>query len=105
CGWCKRLTASVFSKPEFKTWSSKNVILLELDFPKRKEIPANIRQQNASLQQNFQIRGYPTIIVFELDKDKKTNQYNFGILGQTGYKASVDEFTADVNQMIAKKRK
>src|SRR5690606_2500467 len=32
CGWCKKLTATVFSKPEFNEWAEKNVILLELDF-------------------------------------------------------------------------
>lgn len=23
CGWCKKLTASVFSKPEFKSWAKE----------------------------------------------------------------------------------
>jgi len=50
CGWCKRLTASVFAKEEFKKWAEKNVILLELDYPRRKTLPEEIRNQNASLQ-------------------------------------------------------
>jgi len=47
------LTASVFSKSEFKTWADDNVILLELDYPRRKTLPDEIRQQNAALQQAF----------------------------------------------------
>src|SRR6187431_590184 len=35
CGWCKRLQAEVFEKSEFKQWASKNVVLMEVDFPRR----------------------------------------------------------------------
>ena len=76
CGWCKRLTASVFSKPEFKKWADENVVLLELDFPRRKKIPDEIRQQNQSLQQAFKVRGYPTVWVFNLEKNTGKDGYN-----------------------------
>lgn len=105
CGWCKRLTASVFSQDEFKKWASKNVILLELDFPRRKQIPEAIRTQNASLQQAFQISGYPTVWVFDLEKDKKTNQYQIKALGKTGYTPTVAEFTSGVDAMLATRKK
>jgi thioredoxin-related protein len=101
CGWCKRLTASVFSKPEFKKWADKNVVLLELDYPRRFKIPEDIRKQNASLQQAFQVRGYPTVWVFRMDKDKSSGQYNIEALGKTGYTQTVQEFTTNVEQMIS----
>jgi protein disulfide-isomerase len=100
CGWCKRLTASVFSKDEFKTWAKKNVILLELDYPRRKTLPEDIRQQNAQLQQAFKIRGFPTVWVFRLDKDEDKGQFQIEGLGQTGYKSSVKEFTSDIDRML-----
>jgi len=103
CGWCKRLSAAVFVKDDFKAWAKKNVILLELDFPRGKAIPDAIRAQNANLQQAFQVSGYPTIWVFDLEKDKKTNQYQINALGKTGYTATVQEFTSGVDQMIAKR--
>jgi len=99
CGWCKKLTADVFSKPEFKTWASKNVILLELDFPRRTQIPDKYRRQNAQLQNAFQIRGYPTIWVFDIDKDA-TGKYQINGLGKTGYTPSVSQFTSTIDQMI-----
>lgn len=100
CGWCKRLTADVFSKPEFKKWAEKNVVLLELDFPRRKQIPNEIRQQNYSLQQAFNVRGYPTIWVFNLEKNTKDEGFSIEALGQTGYTSSVQEFTSGVDRMI-----
>lgn len=99
CGWCKRLTASVFSKPEFKTWAEQNVVLLELDFPRRTRIPDEYRQQNFNLQRALKVTGYPTIWVFDLDKNSK-GQYQISALGKTGYARSVGDFTTAVDQMI-----
>ncbi|MBC7884658.1 MAG: thioredoxin family protein [Saprospiraceae bacterium] len=102
CGWCKRLTANVFAHEAFKTWAEKNVILLELDFPKRKAMPENIKGQNASLQQAFQVTGYPTVWIFNLEKNATSNQYSIEALGKTGYANNVEEFTVGVDQMINK---
>lgn len=101
CGWCKRLDASVFSKPEFKKWAAENVVLLELDFPRRKQLPNDLRQQNYNMQQALQVRGYPTIWVFNLKKDEKKN-YQIERLGKTGYKPTVEAFIADVELMMKK---
>ncbi len=100
CGWCKRLTKSVFIHDEFKTWAKKNVILLELDFPRRKQLPQEIKQQNASLQRAFKVRGYPTIHVFDLSKNDK-GEFAISALGKTGYTKTVGEFISGVEKMIA----
>lgn len=102
CGWCKKLTSSVFVHDAFKEWAEQNVILLEIDAPRRKYIPDNIKSQNAGLQQAFQVQGYPTVWVFNMDKDPKTSQYTIEALGKTGYTATVEEFTSSVDQMINK---
>ncbi|PIQ15370.1 MAG: thioredoxin, partial [Flavobacteriales bacterium CG18_big_fil_WC_8_21_14_2_50_32_9] len=51
CGWCIKLKNEVFIKDEFKTWAKDNVVLLELDFPRRFQLPEEIKQQNYGLQQ------------------------------------------------------
>lgn len=101
CGWCKRLTKDVFSQNEFKSWASKNVVLLELDFPRRKQLPENIRSQNSGLQRAFQIRGYPTIWVFNIDKDA-AGKFQIEALGKTGYTKTVAEFTSGIDKMITR---
>lgn len=104
CGWCKKLTRDVFVHDEFKTWADDNVVLLELDFPKRKKLPADISKQNRELQQAFQVRGYPTIWVFDLDKDA-SGEFTIAALGKTGYTKTVPEFTSGIERMIAKRQK
>lgn len=103
CGWCKRLTASVFSKQEFKDWAAENVVLLELDFPRRMKLPEEIQQQNYSLQRVFKVTGYPTVWVFYLEENKENGQMNIVPVGRTGYKNSVKEFIGDVEQMMEEK--
>ena len=100
CGWCKRLSANVFVHDEFKRWANENVILLELDYPRRFKIPAKYQAQNANLQKAFQVRGFPTIWVFNLDRDEQLNQFSIEALGKTGYTKTVQEFTSGIEKMI-----
>ena len=101
CGWCKKLKFEVFDKPEFKKWADENVVLVELDFPRRFQLPENIKQQNYGLAQAFKVTGYPTIWVFNLGKDDK-GQYTISALGKTGYVKGVPAFTKGVDDMIKK---
>jgi len=101
CGWCKKLKYEVFDKLEFETWAKDNVVLLELDFPRRFPLPENIKKQNKGLQQAFKVTGYPTIWVFNLGKDSN-NQFTIDALGKTGYVKGVSAFTGGVDAMIAK---
>ena len=103
CGWCIRLSKAVFVKDEFKEWADENVILLELDFPRRKKLPDNLRLQNQNLQQAFGVRGFPTVWVFDINKDEKGN-FSVDALGKTGYAPSVEQFTGAVEQMFAKRK-
>ena len=64
CGWCVKLKGEVFDKEDFKVWAAKNYVLLEIDFPRRKKLPANYVEQNRGLQSAFGVRGYPTIWIF-----------------------------------------
>ena len=99
CGWCKRLDKSVFHTPEFKKWSKKNVVLLELDFPRRFKTPAEISEQNNGLKNAFKVRGFPTIWVFDLAKDPE-GKFSISALGKTGYTKTVGEFTTNIEQMF-----
>jgi protein disulfide-isomerase len=65
CGWCIMLDKEVFSKPEFKEYASKNLVLLELDFPRMKKMPPEITAQNEQLAVKYGIQGFPTVVVFD----------------------------------------
>lgn len=76
CGWCIKLKREVFDTPEFQSFASSNLVLVEIDFPRKKAQPAELRAANKKLAANYKITGYPTVLL--LDK--------FGrIRKQTGY--------------------
>jgi thioredoxin-related protein len=65
CGWCIMLDKEVFSKPEFKEYASKNLVLLELDFPRAKRMPPETAKQNEQLALKYGVQGFPTVVVFD----------------------------------------
>lgn len=110
CGWCKRLQANVFAKKAFIDWAKKNVVLLELDFPRYKQLPPELAQQNVNLQQGFKVTGYPTIWIFTMTKDSTGEKHMITPLGKCGYPRGgvpgkeEDKFIADANAILANKK-
>jgi protein disulfide-isomerase len=102
CGWCKKLDADVFSKPAFQEWAKKNVVLLELDFPRRFQIPEKNRRQNAAMGQALGITGYPTVWVLNLTKDETKGQFQVNGLGKTGYTPTAEQFIANLTPYLGK---
>src|SRR5215475_7748091 len=63
CGWCIKLNKEVFSTPEFADYAKKNLVLVEVDFPRAKQQTAELKKANDALQEKYKIEGYPTIVV------------------------------------------
>ena len=63
CGYCMRLNREVFSKPAFKEYASKNLVLVEVDFPRGKEQSSDLRKQNRDLAMQYDVQGFPTLVV------------------------------------------
>jgi len=103
CGWCIRLQKEVLKTPEFAAWAKDNVVLVELDFPRRTPQQPEIQKQNSDLQQLFQVRGYPTIWLAQ--PTKKDGKVNLDQLGSTGYVAGGPEaWLKGANQILANKK-
>lgn len=101
CGWCKRLQSEVFKTSDFEKWST-NVVLVELDFPKRIAQDAQVKSQNQQLKSMFQVRGYPTVF-FVAPEKKKDGKINLKSLGRTGYVKGGPEKWLNVANNIIKK--
>ena len=76
CGWCMKLDKEVFSTPEFQNYASRNLILVKVDFPRRRPQTEALKKQNLQLAQKYDIQGFPTIIVLNGQGEK---------LGELGY--------------------
>lgn len=103
CGWCIRLQKEVFKTPEFIKWAKENVVLVELDFPRKNNQTDAVKAQNAQLQQQLQVRGYPTVWFVSATKTAEA-KVNLNALGSSGYVAGGPKVWIEgANQIIKKK--
>jgi protein disulfide-isomerase len=110
CGWCTRLKANVFAKDDFKKWAKESVILLELDFPRKKQLPANIKAQNQQLAQVFKVRGYPTVWIFNTTRKADSKEISINQWGKLSYPRTEagkesQKFLADAAKIFAAQKK
>ena len=100
CGWCKRLQAEAFIQPAFQKWAEENVVLMELDYPRRTAQDEEIKQQNTNILRMFGVRGYPTI--WFVNPTKNGSEINFGKIGSTGYvRGGAEAWIAEANKILA----
>ncbi len=71
CGWCIRLDKEVFSQQAWKDYAAKNLVLVELDFPRKTQLPAATKKQNEKLAAKYGIQGYPTVVILSSGGNKK----------------------------------
>jgi protein disulfide-isomerase len=70
CGWCKKFDREILSKPQFKDYAREKLVLMEVDFPRAKTQSVELRKQNQELAQQYQVQGFPTIVVLNGDGQK-----------------------------------
>jgi thioredoxin-related protein len=63
CSWCIKLKKEVFDQPAFQEYAKKNLIMVELDYPRKKVLPEKLKEQNKELAEKYEIQGYPTILL------------------------------------------
>ena len=65
CGFCISLHSQVLHRPEFLSWASRHVELLEVDVPHRADFPAELMAQNRALCEKYRVTGFPTVLVLD----------------------------------------
>ena len=70
CGWCKKFDREILSQSQFKDFARGNLVLVELDFPRAKPQNPEVKKQNLELAQQYQVQGFPTIVVLNSNGQK-----------------------------------
>ncbi len=65
CPPCIALKKNVLSTEEFEDFADENLVLVELDFPRKKQLAATQKQHNDSYAKQFQIQGFPTVLLLD----------------------------------------
>lgn len=67
CGYCKLLDKEVLSQPSFKKFADKRYVAVTLDYPHDAPQSDVVKQQNDALAKQYNIEGFPTLIVLDAD--------------------------------------
>jgi thioredoxin-related protein len=93
CGWCIKLDNEVFSKKAFKDYAKENLILVEIDFPRKQAQTAALKAQNEALAKKYGVRGFPTILILDAAGE---------VIEQTGYRrGGPDKYIAHLQEILA----
>ena len=92
CVWCIKLSDEVLKQDNFVAYAENNLVLFTADFPRRKQQPASLKQQNENLAKKYKIRGFPTVLILDPDGN---------LVQQTGYRqGGPDPYVKHIQEII-----
>lgn len=97
CAWCIKIEKEVFSSKEFQDFAAGHLVLMEADFPRKKEQPADVKKQNAALKKEYLNGGYPTVWLLDAEGNKLSQD-----LGEL--KGGTAEYIKTITALIEKSK-
>ena len=91
CGWCIKFKKEALDTPEFKEYAAKNLVLVELDFPRKKPQSAEVKKANEALRKKFKVEGYPAFVVLSKDGAEIGRQDGYAPGGAKAFIAKLDD--------------
>ncbi|MBI3853754.1 MAG: thioredoxin family protein [Verrucomicrobia bacterium] len=92
CGWCIKFNKEVLATPEFAEYAAKNLVLVELDFPRKKQQPAQLKRANKALQVKYKVDGFPTFVVLNSAGNQIGKQVGYSEGGPKAFIAKLEGF-------------
>jgi len=92
CPPCKALRKNVLNSQAFLDFAKNNLVLVDVDFPHKKQQTEEQKKANEELSTKFNIEGFPTVVV--LSSEGKEIKKAVGYDGQ-----SAKEFVAELAKL------
>ena len=94
CGWCIKFKKEVLDSAEFQDYAAKNVVLVELDYPHKKVQADDLKKANAALKKQYDVHGFPTLVVLDKDGKEIGRQVGYSEGGPKAFIAKLEGFKA-----------
>ncbi len=94
CPPCKALAEEVLEKKPFASFAEEHLVLLKIDFPKKKPLTADQKKYNQQLAEKYRVEAFPTLIILDLNGQE--------VARETGYSGSPDEVLAWLKKHVSK---
>ncbi len=90
CPPCMKQNKDVFEQAAFEDYAKDKLMLVKLDFPRRKEQAPEIKESNQQLAAQYAVQGFPTIILLSPDGKELAREVGYKGGGVPGFIEWVD---------------
>ena len=83
--WCKpcmALKKDVFETNRFAKWAKKNVVLLYLDYPIRKQMSKDFWKHNNGIKSTLKTSGLPVVVFFDAQRESEEAEFTYSEYGR-----------------------
>lgn len=94
CPWCIKFKKEVLDTPQFQQYAAKNVVLVEVDYPRKKVQSDDLKKANAALKDQYKVDGFPTLVVLDKNGKEIGRQIGYEDGGPTAFIAKLEKFKA-----------
>lgn len=63
CPPCKKQEESVHKKSDFQRFADSHLVLLEIDFPRRRSQPADVKERNQAMASEWGVSSFPSLFL------------------------------------------
>src|ERR1041385_5279586 len=92
CGWGIKFNKEVLSTPGFKEYAGKSLVLVEVDFPNKKKLSADLKKANDQLKDKYNVEGFPTFVVLNAEGREVGRQVGYAEGGPKAFIAKLEGF-------------
>jgi thioredoxin-related protein len=85
CPPCMKQNKDVFEQAGFEAYAKDKLVLVKLDFPRRKEQAPEIKERNQQLLAQYKVESFPTIILLGSDGKELARESGYKGGGVPGF--------------------
>lgn len=94
CGWCMKFKKEALDTDAFKDYAAKNLVLVELDFPRKTPQSADLKKANKELSKKYNVTGFPTFVVLNKNGEEIGRQEGYEPGGAAAFIEKLEKFKA-----------
>jgi thioredoxin-related protein len=100
CAMCEKLYTDVFSTPVFKEWAGKYLVLLEIDFSKKNQLPPSYEEQHEAMASSLKVDSYPATWILNITHEPENNRFKVKPMGKVGYQETPEKFIGAIGNLL-----
>jgi len=91
-GWGPKFKKESLDTEEFKEYAAKNLVLVQLDFPRKKVMSEEVKKTNQAWSKKYKVGSFPTFVLLNQDGVELGRQEGYQPGGSKAFIAKLESF-------------